>query len=983
MTHRGRMVGLSVLVVAAAVVTGWPGLYNDFINFDDPDVVINNPRLQQPGVLDVVGVFTEIRDHAYLPLYYLALMPEASGPGTDPAAFHLASLIWHGLCGVLVLVFVQRLTGRVFLGAATALIYVCHPVAVESVAWVSGRKDQVSLALLLLGLISWTSWLRHGGRGRLAGAATWMFLACFAKGSVVVFPALAALIWLFERGRPDARPARPVIPALALLTALAAVPMAVHLWVASEEGTAGLGATHSASQGPGLFLQALSRYGAHLLVPLRLSVHYHLDPAAPLGFDHLVGAVMLVVMVAALALSLRSRGGVVAFALAWVLVSLGPFNNVFPRTSVPMADRYLAVALPAFAVMSAVLLGRLGARGRVATLSCVCVVLGGLTWERTGEFRDGETVFRRAMEIEPDDPVPPAMVAEALLARSNSGAHRVEAVALMGRSLGLAERFGDPVRVMRARLRFADTQLRSGGFAEAEAQFRKARDDYGAEPDRFRALGLEPSVLDHNLAQSLIGRGLVQDGQALLRQILERDPGHPQSRMSLWGLQLQQGFTDLGRYGDAELRGRARGRINESIEELEELAGELRQGKHGPVREELEPELLKQLGAGILRADWRQQNNLDALGCADTLITRYPDKPQGYSLRASVNEKLLGPDGAREVLLDLTKAHLMDPLDDRVLVRFARQLRAVGQNRKAHRLLERAHERNPASEGVRHGLADLLVSQGRTHHNSGRSEEALVAAEGARALMPDNVEVLLLFGQVSEARGDWDGAAEAYRGILALDDALVEARLGLARFHQARGMGLLSRIDGLLTAHPQAERAERERELRLNVLADYRVALELAAGGSDVRIARRYLREHRARKGDRSKELRLQGERELQAGDMELGINLLRNAVRLDGLDVDAHWLLATALRRRSQDAVEGARRSDRTEALQCVERALSLDPEHLPSLYLASDLYYVKGRWPRLRSVGRRFLALSEERPALTAERKEVERRLTQASRR
>ena len=92
-----------------------------FINFDDPYVIIANPRLDDPGPASIAAVFSEIRDHAYLPLYYLGLMPEAAIAGKDPAAFHLASLLWHAANGTLLLLLVMAVSGRRFVALGAAL----------------------------------------------------------------------------------------------------------------------------------------------------------------------------------------------------------------------------------------------------------------------------------------------------------------------------------------------------------------------------------------------------------------------------------------------------------------------------------------------------------------------------------------------------------------------------------------------------------------------------------------------------------------------------------------------------------------------------------------------------------------------------------------------------------------------------------------------------------------------------------------------
>ena len=117
MNGRGPVILVGLCVVAAAVVSGWPGLDNGFLNFDDPDVIESNERLDSPTIVDAVDVFGEVRDHAYLPLYYLFLMPDAYD-GKDPRNFHIGSLIWHALAGVLILALMWRLTARLLPAAA-------------------------------------------------------------------------------------------------------------------------------------------------------------------------------------------------------------------------------------------------------------------------------------------------------------------------------------------------------------------------------------------------------------------------------------------------------------------------------------------------------------------------------------------------------------------------------------------------------------------------------------------------------------------------------------------------------------------------------------------------------------------------------------------------------------------------------------------------------------------------------------------------
>ncbi|MAG31563.1 MAG: hypothetical protein CL908_11815 [Deltaproteobacteria bacterium] len=979
---------LAGLTVAVVFIAGWPGLDNGFINYDDPDVIVNNPRLDDPGVIDVGDLFFEVRDHAYLPLYYLALMPEAAIAGKDPEAFHVASLLWHALNAVLVFFLVRRITTSLLLSAAAAMVFAAHPVAVESVAWASGRKDQVSLMFLLWGLHVWMGFCEGGGATRFVGAALLFFLGCFGKGSVVVFPALAGLIALqLHRDGRLSEGRRPWL-AVGILAAVAVVPVAVHLVVAAQEGVSGAGTIHGPGDGALMFLGALRLYAQHLVLPVALSIHYHLPAGAPFGLEQVTGLLVLGVLGVGTFLFMKGRGRWVAFAAAWLLVSLAPFNDVFPRTSLAAADRYLAVGLPAFGLFIGALLSRLPAQAGWVGLLAIVGLLATLSMGRTMEFVDGETVFRRAMEVDPGDPLPPAQVAEALLERSAKEMGRPdlidEALGMLALSLGLAEREHDPLRTMRARLRYADTLLRTGRYQTARDEFGSAITELERDPERYVALGVRPLTLQHNLAQCMLGLGLVHDAKAQLLRILDLDKEHPHARLTLAGLHMREGFRDLERLKRPGLVDRARTQVNRGISDLIRLRGQLSSSRitgspwSQQTADELEPKALKELGEGLLHASWREGSESLAVECGEFLTSHYPDRAHGWLLLSRIKEAQ--GESAREVLLDLAKAHHAAREDVDIIVRFATKLLSVGENRKAMSLLLRARALRPESETVKVTLGRLFVALGRTWHNQSEPEKALRAAQQGTGLLPRDPDAWLLRGQVMESQRRWKDAGTCYANVLEYAPDQAQGRLGIARCYQAQGIAALSQLEKRVAKTDAEKRGSVRQHLTDLVVSQYRLALEYAAGASDVNVARSWLRAHRARTDDASQQLREQGWAQLvSGGDRQTAIGLLEQATAMDGLDLEAHWMLAEALRARSRDQErdEDARRADRDRALVAVEHALSLDPEHVQSLYLVSDLYYVKGRWKKLVPVARRFLVLVKDDPEIADRRAHVARRL------
>jgi tetratricopeptide (TPR) repeat protein len=299
-----------------------------------------------------------------------------------------------------------------------------------------------------------------------------------------------------------------------------------------------------------------------------------------------------------------------------------------------------------------------------------------------------------------------------------------------------------------------------------------------------------------------------------------------------------------------------------------------------------------------------------------------------------------------------------------VLLRIVRHLRLAGENRRAVELLRRGLRDNPEAKLLKQELASIYVAQAGAHRNSRELDKAHFAATSACDLDPENAEAHAALGAVQEARHRWEAAGDCYQRALALDTGLDEARRGLARFHQARGIAALSEIRTRVEKAPEAERKAVEQNLRDLVMADFRQALDLAAGSPDVEIARRHVREaERGEIREASRALCDRARKDLEAGRLPEATELLRQAVRVDGTHHDAHYLLAQALA--GQDDLDGA--------LQSLEQVLSLDPEHFPALAVSARLYYVKGRNDEARKAGERALMLLKDEEARHAFPEEI----------
>ena len=134
---------LLLAIITAAVY--WRVATQGFINFDDPDYVSVNPRVQaglRPA--SVQWAFTEVYSSNWHPITWLSHMLDCQIYGLKPAGHHLTSLVLHITNSILLFLLVIRLTRKFWPSAFVAALFALHPLHVESVAWVSERKDVLS-----------------------------------------------------------------------------------------------------------------------------------------------------------------------------------------------------------------------------------------------------------------------------------------------------------------------------------------------------------------------------------------------------------------------------------------------------------------------------------------------------------------------------------------------------------------------------------------------------------------------------------------------------------------------------------------------------------------------------------------------------------------------------------------------------------------------------------------------------------------------
>lgn len=150
-TGRWRTWGVSLALVLGTLAIYWPARHYGFVDYDDNDYVFNNPTVRA-GLSGWGLVWSVVDQHAsnWHPLTWLSHMLDCQLFGLRAGAHHMVNVLFHCANAVLVLLMLNSLTGAFWRSACVAALFAWHPLRVESVAWISERKDVLSGFFFLL-----------------------------------------------------------------------------------------------------------------------------------------------------------------------------------------------------------------------------------------------------------------------------------------------------------------------------------------------------------------------------------------------------------------------------------------------------------------------------------------------------------------------------------------------------------------------------------------------------------------------------------------------------------------------------------------------------------------------------------------------------------------------------------------------------------------------------------------------------------------
>lgn len=314
-TQSSQNIFLYCILTLIVLFAFLPCLGAQFISLDDPDHLLKNPLIVGPFPLNAPTtlklIFSQTINNSYIPLTTLSFAIEHHFWGMKPFIFHLNNLILHIINTLLVMALARRLGLTITAAFVTALIFGVHPVKVESVAWVTERKDVLYALFYILALHQYWSFLKKKSSGHYWGALFLGYLGILAKPMALSLPLILLLLDWFAGRRWGKNIIVEKIPFF--LCSIGLGWLTYSLQMRNPVGDAG--------QAILIWIWTFNYYIWKFLFPIHFYAYYELpQPVSLTNWPYAVSFIMFLAIIAALIRWRENRFFV--FALGYYFLSI-------------------------------------------------------------------------------------------------------------------------------------------------------------------------------------------------------------------------------------------------------------------------------------------------------------------------------------------------------------------------------------------------------------------------------------------------------------------------------------------------------------------------------------------------------------------------------------------------------------------------------------------------------------------------------------
>jgi len=526
---RATIALVSVFLIAITWFVFGQTVRYDFVNYDDDKYVYANPLITN-GLTVSGAIHAFIGKHSvnWHPLTTLSHMLDCQLWDSHAGGHHFTNIVLHTIAVVLLFLILLQMTGALWRSAFVAAVFAVHPLRVESVAWISERKDVLSAVFFMLTLGFYVRYVRHSSLGRYLAVVGSFALGLMCKPTLVTVPLVLLLLdyWPLKRFDGELSTRRLILEKIPLF-ALSAAAAGATLWAQEKSIIQIERLPFMWRVGNGLV--ACLTYIEQTIWPARLAVFYP-HPGITLPVWEIGLAIVVLLLATAGAIALRRKRPYFLTGWFWYLVMLLPVIGLIQVGAQAHADRYTYLSqiglyiLLAWAIPDA-LASRIQRRILGVTAGVAIILLAWCAHIQASYWRDGETLWSHTIAVTSENFTAYNGLGQFLLDHG----HLDEAIDQLHIALKINPKY--PI----ARMNLGIALLKKGRADEAIAQFQTVLKDYPNDANAY-----------DNMGTALLQKGDSQSAIAAYEKALSIQSRYPSAHFGL-GMALD----DIGRVGEA------------------------------------------------------------------------------------------------------------------------------------------------------------------------------------------------------------------------------------------------------------------------------------------------------------------------------------------------------------------------------------------------------------------------------------------------
>lgn len=564
------LISLCLILVTLAVF--WPVRNHDFINYDDPLYISENPHIREGLTWEGIqwafsaDLVSASRNADYwLPVTFLSHMLTIELFGMNPAGHHLVNLGLHVLNSLLLFWVFQRITRDLWPSAFVALVFAIHPLQVESVAWVTERKDVLSTFFGMLTLMAYVGYTERPKPSRYLLMTLFFALGLMAKPMLVTLPFVLLLLDYWPLGRLRSEDGGGLTTEWKLgwekisLFALTAITIIITYLAAQRDGALVTIDSFPLGVRVGNALVSYVRYMGKMVWPQNLVVFYPY-PGDTLPMWQVAGAGVVLVVISVLVVMEWRRRPYLIVGWLWYLGTLLPVIGIVQVGRQAMADRFTYIPLIGLLIIFSwgaselMAAWRYGRTVLVASAGVLFLTLMVLTRFQLNHWRNNITLYEYTLQVMPDNYLAHNNMGTALSAQQKPN----EAIAHFSQALAIRPKYGAAhknlgvelanqgrfemaithyIQALQAVPNFSDAHNSLGSALTRQGRVEEAITHY------FKALELNPDneTAHYNMGEVLAQQGRLDEAITHYTQALSTRPSYPDALNNLGVILMTQG----------------------------------------------------------------------------------------------------------------------------------------------------------------------------------------------------------------------------------------------------------------------------------------------------------------------------------------------------------------------------------------------------------------------------------------------------------